>query len=84
MKGNGDSNVTTNELKDIESYDTEKLRFTTVQKSPDQTFFCEYCFETCFQNARGTKHFCSNACKQRALRARQGRGWQDEIGRAHV
>lgn len=78
MKRNGDSNVTDNVLKDLESYDTEKLRSSKGQNCTEQTFFCEYCMRTCFQNARGTKHYCSSACKQRALRARQGRGWQED------
>lgn len=81
MKRNAIRDVTDSELEVTESYTSEVLRSTKDQNQPEQTFFCEYCFKTCFQNARGTKHYCSNACKQRALRARQGRGWQDESNR---
>lgn len=81
MERNAHRTVTSDVQKHTESDDTEKLRFTKGQNYAEQTFFCEYCFATCFQNAGGTKHYCSNACKQRALRARQGRGWQDDDNR---
>lgn len=35
-----------------------------------QLYYCEYCGHTFEQNRRGTKHYCSNACKTAASRAR--------------
>jgi len=67
---NATANVTDGDHKHIESYDYNELRSTKGQNPLEQTFFCEYCMRTCIQNARGTKHYCSNACKTAASRAR--------------
>jgi len=38
-----------------------------------QLYYCEFCGHTFEQNKRGTKHYCSDACKVAAHRARNPR-----------